>query len=168
MTARPTCYQASWKCSARFHSLHRLWPLQEVNSFSMMCTLICEIHGQLRRNFDWIAEGEANRTYLQTWILRTYLRFLPNLSNCPPLYNPQIHSPPFWGPSPTHSFFFESAFPFPLRSSHWEGIEGQGKSAKGSSAWGAFADASSAQRSVNPKWTMPSTFPLISEAHSVA
>ena len=58
-----------------------------------------------------------------------------------------------------------SSFPFPLNSSHWEGIEGQGKSAKGSSAWGAFADASSAQRSVNPKWIMPSTLPLISEAH---
>lgn len=100
MTARPACYQASWKCSARFQSLHRLWPLQEVNSFSMMCTLICKIHGQLRRNFDWIAEGEANRTYLQTWILRTYLHFLPNLSNCPHLYNPHIHSPPSWGPSP--------------------------------------------------------------------
>lgn len=164
MTARPTCYRASWKCSAWFQSLHRLWQLQEVNSFSMMCTHICKTHSQLRRNFDWIAEGEANRTYLQTWILRTYLLFLPNLSNCPHLYNPHIHSPPSWGPSP---YSFMSSFPFPLNSSHWEGIEGQGKSAKGSSAWGAFADASSAQRSVNPKWIMPSTLPLISEAHSV-
>lgn len=40
-----------------------------------------------------------------------------------------------------------------------------GKSAKESSAWGTFADASSAQRSVTPQWTMPSSFPLILEAH---
>lgn len=54
---------------------------------------------------------------------------------------------------------------FPLNRSHWEGNESQGKSAKGSSAWRTFAEASSAQRTVTPKGTMPSSFPLISEAH---
>lgn len=113
-----------------------------------------------------------NRRRRRQWKLFTNMDFRKHSSFIP---NPSDQPHGFRSPCSQSAFLRTfslpardlsySPFPFLLHRSHWEENESQGKSAKGSSAWGTFPDASSAQRSVTPQWTMPSSFPLISEAH---